>query len=248
MTVTPELPQIIDDAIETYARDRLFTAIPGQITKVYEDEGRQFVDVKPCLSNMLPNDREEYRATGKAFTLEEWPVVPHTPVAYPQGGGFFITLPLQAHDFVLIVCCQRSLDRWVEVAQKQSIASINPADVGTHVLDGAVAIPCGPMPKANLLRASSVSPADMILGRDGGVSIHLKPSDEIHLGSASAADFVALAAKVKAELQALWNAVNTHTHQVATTGSSSAQSGAAAAQAAALGTAGDVKASKVKAD
>lgn len=69
----------------------------------------------------------------------------------------------------------------------------------------------------------------------------------VHLGAQTGAEFVALAAKVEVELQAIRDAFDGHTHAVSTTGSASAQTGTAAATTDKLGQAGSVAASKVKA-
>jgi hypothetical protein len=64
----------------------------------------------------------------------------------------------------------------------------------------------------------------MVIGEDGGSSIHLKPGGEIHIGSAPT-DWVALAADVLTELQALASdfgtiktLLSTHVHPTAAVG------------------------------
>lgn len=74
------------------------------------------------------------------------------------------------------------------------------------------------------------------------------PATELRLGSQDAVDFVALAAKVEAEITALRDYVAAHTHLVSTTGTAAAQSGTAAAPLEPPASVGSVAASKVKAE
>lgn len=240
---TPEWAELLQDAVAAGLFE-LHTGMPGQVVAVHSDakSKRQFVDVRPCLRRALEGDEDSV----EPFVEENLPVLPRVPVGYPQGGGFFVSFPLEPGDFVYVVFAERSIDRFIATATKARQAAVSTGDVGTHSLDGAIALPMGPAPLAELLEG--VSATDLVIGLSGGTTIHVKPNGEIHLGSNAAADYVALAALVKSELQALWDALDTHTHVVATTGSSSAQSGTAAAQTGPLGLAGDVKATKVKAD
>lgn len=239
---TPEWAELLQEAVAAGLLE-VHTGMPGQVVAVHDGAGkRQFVDVRPCLRRAIEADEE----SAEPFVEEELPILPRVPVGFPQGGGFFVSFPLIPGDFVYVVFAERSLDRFIATARKAQQKAISTGDIGTHSLDGAFALPNGPAPSANLLEG--VSGTDLVIGLSGGTTIHVKLNGEIHLGSNAAADYVALAALVKSELQALWDALGTHTHVVATTGSSSAQTGTAASQVTPLGLAGDVKATKVKAD
>ncbi len=91
-------------------------------------------------------------------------------------------------------------------------------------------------------------PGDLAEGESSlystGVRVYARADGTIELGGV--ADFVAMAAKVETELNALKDAINTHTHAVSTTGSASAQSGTAAPAAGAAGAVGAVGSEVVK--
>lgn len=247
MSPTPSSLDVQDWALQA-ALSNLHSCFPAEVVRVHEGaHKRQFVDVLPGLMRTAPNEDGE-------LVDEALPIISMVPVGYMQGGGFFISVPLAVGDIVTVICAERSMDQWLEVAKKGSQRAINPGDISTHSLEGAIALPCGPAPRAALL--ANVSATDLVIGHDSGARIHLSPSGVIHAGDEAGAQFVALAQKTQEQLQAIWDKVNSHTHQVsvsvATTGTMSAQSGSgtgtAAAQAAPLGSAGDVAATKLKAD
>lgn len=174
------------------ALGNLHTCMPAEVVRVHEGaHKRQFVDVLPGLMRSVPNEDGE-------LIEEALPMLPMVPVGYYQGGGFFISVPLKAGDIVLVVFAERSMDQWLEVAQKGGGRAINPGDEGTHTLEGAIALPCGPAPRSALL--AGVSATDLVIGHDGGARVHISPSGVIHGGDESGAEFVALAQKVTTEL------------------------------------------------
>lgn len=190
---TPEWLELLQLAVET----RLFevhTSMPGQVVAVHSDASskRQYCDVRPCLRRCLEADE----ASAVPFVEEELPVIPRVPIGYPQGGGWFVSYPLQPGDFVTLVFSERSIDRWIATAKKARQQSISTGDVGTHTLDGAIALPVGPAPAGELLEG--VSGADMVLGHvsgsplltfsaDGTVTLqgHLVVSGEVTAGNAT---------------------------------------------------------------
>ena len=170
----------------------LHTCFPAEVMRVHEGEHkRQFVDVLPSLMRTVPDEDGE-------LIQEALPVLPMVPVGYMQGGGFFISVPLAVGDIVTVVIAERSLDQWIEVAKKSSQRAIDPGDVSTHSLEGAIALPCGPAPRSALL--ANVSATDLVIGHDSGARLHLSPSGVIHAGDEAGAEFVALAGKVATEL------------------------------------------------
>lgn len=120
------------------------------------------------------------RTVGEDGTATETrlPVIPNVPVIFPSGGGFRLTFPLVAGDMVWLVFGDRSIDAW----QAQGTA-LAPVDGRQHVLSDAVAFP-GAHP--NSAPWSGADESAVTLGLDSG-----------------AADWVALAAKVEAQLEAL---------------------------------------------
>jgi Phage protein Gp138 N-terminal domain len=187
MTVTPSELDIIRGALDA-ALAEVHTCMPAEVVRVHAgDNKRQFVDVQPSLQRRAPNEDGQ-------VVDETLPVIPMVPVGYMQGGGFFISVPIAVGDFVLLVFAERSLDQWLQTARKGSQRAITPGDVGTHTLEGAVALPCGPAPRTALL--AGVSATDLVIGHVTGGRIQITPAGEILAGAATGHDFVALAAKV----------------------------------------------------
>lgn len=95
---------------------------------------------------------------------------------------------------------------------------------------------------------------NLVVGVEGGPQIHIKPNGEVHLGGEAAADWVALAAKVGTELNAIRTDIDTLKAAFVAWVPNPPDGGAALKTAAAtwsatpLGVAGSVAATKVKAD
>jgi hypothetical protein len=173
--------------------------MPAEIVAVREGKDRrQFVDVLPTLQ------RNVLDADGEAID-EAYPLVYMVPVGYPQGGGFFISLPLRVGDIVLLVFAERSLDNWIESCAPGKQTPIKPGDLSMHSLEGAVALPCGPAPRAALL--TGVDPADVVLGKaDGSILQRWKADGTMVLAEGTdpaALDAAALAKKVDAYIAGL---------------------------------------------
>jgi len=202
MTVaTPELSELLQYAAEQAAFE-LHTSIPGQIVALYTDAStrRQYADVLPMLKRALAVDPEDDAIANvdrPPFVDEALPILPMVPIAYPQGGGFFAAWPLVPGDHVLVVFAERSIDRWVTTARRNSQKPLGTGDVGTHTLAGAIALPLGPAPLPDLLQ--SVYADAMTLGHDAGAQIAIK-QHTVNLGSYSPGDAVALASKTNTAL------------------------------------------------
>lgn len=146
----PEWSEVIADALNARL-DELHTAMPGQISAVYLDDASrgQLVDVQPCLRHAVATADEP--DASRPWVEEELPTLQRVPVAFPQGGGYAISWPLQVGDFVTLVFAERSLRHWLATARKASRATSPTEDVEPHTLDGAVALPLGPAPLGELL-------------------------------------------------------------------------------------------------
>lgn len=238
MTVLPSQLEIEEQQIRNTLSD-LHTCMPAEVVAVRSDTAnkRQFVDVLPMLKRAAIDEEGEP-------IDEALPMLQMVPVAYMQGGGFFLSVPLRPGDVVLLVFAERSLDTWIQNATPGARTPVTPGDVSTHSLQGAIALPLGPAPRAGLL--AGVDEADLVIATVEG-NVLARFSSAGFVTFAEGVNFVALANLVLTELQKLWNAVNSHTHQVATTGSSSAQTGTAAAQPSPIGSASSVAATKTKA-
>jgi hypothetical protein len=196
----PSLALTMRESIRV-ALSRLPVAIPARI--ISYDADKQSVDVQPSIEGLLPTEEGTERYSPQ--------IVQGVPVAFPQGGGYFMSFPLKPGDSVLLVFQDRSLDEWVQ--RSSGVAS--PRSVRIHAASDAIAIP-GVRPFVDPL--SDADDEHMAMGRDGGAQVHIRP-DRVDLGSRSATDWVALAGLVLSELQALQSALNghisaynTHTH------------------------------------
>lgn len=239
MTVIPSELDVQEAALRRALSD-LHTCMPAEVVAVRSGgaDARQFVDVLPMLQRAVVNEDGE--------PLDEaLPLLQMVPMGTLQAGGFHLSLPVRVGDVVLVVFAERSLDSWIETARPGARSPVVPGDLSMHTLQGAIALPLGPRPRGALLQG--VDASDMVIATvDGTVLARFKQDGSVLF--AEGAQFVALANLVFDELSKLWNAVNSHTHAVATTGSSSAQSGTAAAQPPpGLGSAGSVAATKTKA-
>jgi hypothetical protein len=186
------------------------TCMPAEVMRVHEGgtHKRQFVDVLPSL-------QRQARDEDGVLIDEVLPIVTMVPVGYMQGGGFFISVPLAIGDIVLLVFAERSLDHWIETARKRSQRAVIPGDVGTHTLEGAIALPCGPAPRADLLEG--VDAADLVIARQGGPELRVTPGGIVKVvgnlevtGSIKAAGEVYGKAGTPGE-----RALTTHTHNTA---------------------------------
>jgi len=214
LQTTPEWAELLQTAIDSALLD-VHTSMPGQVTHVYTDapELGQLVDVRPCLRHALATDADPDAAV--PYLEEELPILLRVPVAYPQGGGFAITWPLNVGDFVTLVFSERSIRHWLATAIKTHQTTSSCQDVEPHTLDGAIALPLGPAPLNNLLARNRSS--DMVLGGEGGKRIYITPTliylgtnDTAQLSKAARADKADEAiADIRADLSTLKTATST---------------------------------------
>lgn len=200
MTVTPSALDVARGAVEA-DRATQHTSMPAEVVRVHAgDHKRQFVDLQPSLQRRVPNEDGE-------LVLETLPILPMVPVGYIQAGGFFISVPIALGDIVTLHFAERSLDTWIQTAKKGTRRAVDPGDVGLQPLEGAYCTPTGPAPRANLL--ADVHATNLVIGKDGSVQIHITPAGLILLGSAAGVglDFLALAQKTMAQLNALKAAI-----------------------------------------
>lgn len=154
--------------LDSRLRD-LHTSMPGRIEKY--DASKQVADVKPQLKRSVPNGAGGYVA-------EDLPVLPNIPVGHPKGGGFFVSFPFQKGDYVWVMFAERSLDAWRRTGEPT-----DPGDLRMHALVGAYCIP-GCAPDSGAL--SDAHADNLVIGKDGGAQIHVKPNGDICLGGPNA--------------------------------------------------------------
>ena len=242
---SPSLAEVIRLAIKSAQAD-IHVSLPGAI-QTY-DLAEQKADIQLLIKRRL------VATDGTELAPESLPLLMDVPVIFPRGGSgsgsFFVSWPLEKGDLVHVHFVERSLDQWLDKQGQET----DPLDYRMHSLSDAVAYP-GLYPRK--LALSDAHAENMVLGKDGGIQIHLKPGGEIHLGSENAADFVALAQKVVDEIDSLKTTVNNFitAHQApsshtttATVGPSAMPGIITAAFGTTHGTVGSVAADKVKAD
>ena len=224
----PTLADVLDRAIHSKLA-QVRVALPGKVL-AYDAEA-QTVDVQPAVPSVfLDNDKAEVSETP--------PPVYGVPVSFQRGGGFAMTFPLQEGDPVLLVFCDRSIDGW-----RKSGEVGHPNSLRRFSMSDAVAIPGAHGDPQKLDEAHA---ENMVVGRQGGAQIHIKPGGEIHIGQENAADFAALAEKVLGELRKLVNTFNTHSHITTATVSATAVPGIIAPPTAPAAAPQSVAAAKTK--
>lgn len=198
MALSVELPEILD-AHHRAKMDEVHTALPGRIVAYYP--ATQTADVQPTIR------RVSYAEDGTRAD-DEFPVLPHVPVCWPSGGGFFLSFPLAVGDHVLVVFSEGATGDW-----RVSGNTSSPSEVTRHGLNGAFAIP-GANPDAKALKDASAT--DIIIGKDNtNIQISINGS-AITLGKGTA-DFVALSQKVDSAIAAIVAKFNAHTHIITMT-------------------------------
>lgn len=169
------LAGLLNDSMERWAREHVWTMLPGRVEKV--DLSKGAVDVLPLVKDY--DEDEEGNVTAVSL-----PVVPNVPLVQPGGGGKRLTLPVAVGDVVLLWFARRSLDKW-----KTYGGEVDPDDRRMFNISDAIAFPCG---KLSFNAPWQTADANVVtVGSDDG-----------------AADWVARAGEVKAELTALRNTVN----------------------------------------
>jgi hypothetical protein len=173
MALTVEIPEILDAHFRAKA-DELHTAIPGKVVAYYP--ATQTVDVKPSVKRVSYDE-------GGTRNDDAYPVLPHVPVCWPGGGGFFVSFPLAPGDHVLVVFSEAATGDWRLSGNESS-----PSETARHGLNGAFAIPGARTDAQALADASSTN---VVIGQDGtNIQISINGS-AISLGK-GASDFVAL--------------------------------------------------------
>ena len=186
---TPTLGEVLRRALD--ARDaRLRVSLPGRIERY--DATRRMADVKPLVMG-------SYVDAAGVRHAEPLPVLTNVPVLFPGGGGFFVTFPVAVGDVCELRFADASLDRW-----KAMGGEVDPVEDRPHDLSNAVALVGLESPA----QATAAHATHAVLGMPDGARVELTPGGDVLLTAGGAVDFVALAAKVEAEIAALRNTVN----------------------------------------
>ena len=85
-------------------QEELHTATVGQVERVHrvtDASGTEIVvDVKPLV-------RRSVRATDDTFVREDMPILRSVRLVTPRTGSWFVHLPIDVHDYVLVVALER---------------------------------------------------------------------------------------------------------------------------------------------
>lgn len=193
---SPQIEELIKNAIEQRLV-QLHTSMPGVIAKY--DPQKQVADVRPCLKRKYPSGE-----------IVELPLLTNIPVAHPRAGKARIHLPLKEGDSVEICFSERSLENW---NAKGGI--VDPEDPRKHHLSDAYIKPCFYPNKDPFLVTEPEAieivndAAEIFIKKDGTISIK---GSSLLLGDHSLSEFVAIASKVKTEIEALRTWASSHTH------------------------------------
>lgn len=193
---SPTFGQVIDRLRET-TKAQIRVALPCKV--LLYDPVTQTVDVQPLIDDRIQQE-------DGTFTALPFPVLPHVPVAFPAGGGFRLTFPLQLGDTGQVLFNDLSIDTW----QNQGGHAQAP-DGRRHDISDAVFYP-GLHADPQAWHGASVNA--VTLGADTGPQIVVR-ANQLEFGgndSTPPTDAIALASLVLSRLQAIVTAFNGHTH------------------------------------
>jgi len=152
----------------------LHVSMPAKVQSYNKD--KQTVNVVPMLRRAVTDG-------AGGFVTQSLPALADVPVCFPRVGAFFMSFPIKAGDFVLLIFCERNIGTWRALGSEA-----DPGDLGRHTLDGAVAIP-GIFPDSKPIKNAHAT--NMVLGSDTNANgrIELTPT-EVHLGAGASKQVV----------------------------------------------------------
>lgn len=189
MSTTYDLETVLREAIDARAAE-VHTAIPAKV--ISYDAAKQVADVQPMVKDF-------YHSVEGALIPRSFPTLPSVPVAFLRGSGYFMTVPLAAGDTGMLIFSELPIDRWRSTGQES-----HPVNARRHGVGNAVFYP-GITPRAKALTETGVSD-HMVLGKEGGCQIHVKPA-EVNLDGGPSATAVALAQLIETRFTALYAAI-----------------------------------------
>jgi hypothetical protein len=181
MPLAPEMSEVLEEWLRSELAE-VHTAIPGKV-KTYDPE-TQTAEVIVQVRASTPREDGSRQP-------EEAPVIPNVPVAWLRAGGYSLHLPLAANDAVLLIFNEAAIAHWRETGQLS-----DPGDLTRHSLSYPYAIPCDARNAGKL----TDTPADAAV-------FGLPSGGHLRIGAESGSEFVALAEKVTAQLNALKDAI-----------------------------------------
>jgi hypothetical protein len=191
VALTVDTPELLSRAIGSSLSD-VYTTELGEIQKY--DPATRTADVRVIVQRAVPTEEG-------GVVYEELPILPGIPVAFPRGGGTRMSWPLQKGDVALCSVLKSSISSWRETGQ----VPCKPVDTRGH------------HPAHAVYHAGASLVPDATSEPNTSVNGIILEATEIRLG-ANAAQYIALADDVKARLDALQVAHDTHKHATAGTG------------------------------
>jgi Phage protein Gp138 N-terminal domain len=173
-----------------------FHAYPARV--VSYDAAKQTATIEPMVKRVSHGPDDER-------IVDTLPVLPDVPVEWPRGGGYFLSMPLEAGDGGALWFPDTDIGAWRETGQV-----VDPGDERLHALGGAVFRPGLETVARALMDASA---GHLVIGKDGGPAIHVDAST-VQLGAAGGSPL----ALANASFQAWVTAVSTATSQAAPVG------------------------------
>jgi hypothetical protein len=200
----PDAPSAADLAFAARMAE-VHTVIPARV--VSYDSAEQRVDVRPMVRRPVP------RADGGTL-LEDLPMVRSVPVILPGGADFYLHIPLEAGDHVLLLCADSDPARFLETAQPS-----DPIDHRRHHLAHAFALPVvrpraqalSPDPGADRLAMGrvgsppriTINEGEVVVGEEGGPRVVISSSPASLKVGADATQKAARAGSLDAHLAAI---------------------------------------------
>lgn len=170
-------------------------AMPARVDKFTAATAttRAMIDATPVFIEPLPGDEAG----------EPLPKITNIPILYPQSGTFYLRFPLAIGDIVLLVFCDKSLDKWLGTG-----GIVDPQDTRRHSLSDAFAVP-GVFPHVDVSAIDTDDSSDLVMGMIGETTtakirivaetgdVVVESGATIKLGSLSSAAATTTAAAVK---------------------------------------------------
>ena len=187
--IAPEFGELIRRAIESRVTD-INVAMPG-IVKTY-DAAKKTATILPALRRPIATDDDDLKG-------EDIPPIENVPVLSLRSSAFSIEFNLAEGDTVLLVFNGRSPTEW-----RTSGAVATPGDLRPHGVGYPVAIP-GYL--SDVPTTDYGADQDNSIGIPNGLRLHWD-LDNGTINAGDGADFVAMAAKTKAQFAALKTAIS----------------------------------------
>ena len=200
LTRDPDPHEVLEAHIDGMALD-LHTGMPGRIESY--DATKGLVSVLPLIKRRYVVDNAEGEHVEQ---IEEYPVIPNVPIAWPRGGGFVLTFPLAVGDPCWLMFSERSLDKYLD---SDGATGVDPEDARHHHLSDAVCYPGmqtpgDPVSGASATAVSLRNAADTChVQITPGGEVQIKASGAIRLGTDGASHALAKATETIARISAL---------------------------------------------